>query len=372
MSLEVTDVTAIPVEAGVKSREDPDGLAPYVNNHGRVESIQRILVRVDTDSTTGWGEMLVAMRSPRATKAVIEDVLAPELVGRSVGDVQSFVESFYFPYVKVDPFVGAVEMAMWDALGKHLGASVSQLLGGAITDSVEVAYCLGILDPEESREHVQRAVDGGFSTLKTKASADWRRDVRRLEAMADEADGALEFRVDPNQGWRFEDAVRAATALEEAGIYLQYLEQPVRIDTFGTYEQLRSRIRQPLAVNEDTYFRRNLHHLLKFDAVDVAVLDLIPAGGILRAKELAALASNAGISVSHHNGFDLGVKQAAVLHTAATTPAINLPPDSVYYAWERDVLGERLALDDGRMPVPEGPGLGVEVDEAAVEDLRTD
>jgi L-alanine-DL-glutamate epimerase-like enolase superfamily enzyme len=87
---------------------------------------------------------------------------------------------------------------------------------------------------------------------------------------------------------------------------------------------------------------------------------------------LAALASNAGISVSHHNGFDLGVKQAAVLHTAATTPAINLPPDSVYYAWERDVLAERLALDDGRMPVPEGSGLGVEVDEAAVEDLRTD
>lgn len=267
---------------------------------------------------------------------------------------------------------GPVEMAMWDALGKYLDTPVHRLIGGKCDNAVDVSYCVGILSPEESREHARRALDEGYSVLKTKGGLDWEKDIERMIAMDDEVDGELEFRIDPNQTWSFEEAVRVGARLEDAGVYLQYLEQPVRIDTFGTYEQLRSRIRQPLAVNEDTYFRRNLHHLLKIDAVNVAVIDLIPAGGILRAKELAALASNAGISVSHHNGFDLGVKQAAVLHTAATTPAINLPPDSVYYAWERDVLAERLALDDGRMPVPEGPGLGVEVDEAAVEDLRTD
>ncbi|WP_227378671.1 mandelate racemase/muconate lactonizing enzyme family protein [Haladaptatus halobius] len=371
--MSVTNVTAIPVEMGVKPLESELGLAPYVSNHDSVDSVTRMLVRVDSDEgVTGWGEMLVGMKSAAVTKAVIDDVIAPELVGCEIGEIREFVESFYFPYVKVRPFLGAVETALWDALGKKLGAPVYQLLGGKTTDKVPIATCLGILGPKESRPYARRAVEYGFSTLKTKAGPDWREDVERIRAMHDEVDGELEFRLDPNQGWSFEDAVRVATRLEEEGILLQYLEQPVRIDTYGTYASLRNRIRTPVAVNEDTYFPRNLQFLLRADAIDVAVVDLVPAGGILRVREQAAMAANAGVSVSHHCGFDLGVKTAAMLHTVASTPGINLPPDSVYYGWADYIVEDPFEVEDGALPVPDRPGLGVEVDERKVEQYRCD
>jgi L-alanine-DL-glutamate epimerase-like enolase superfamily enzyme len=369
----VTDVEAIPVAMGVKPLESEFGLAPYVSNHASVESVTRMFIRIDTsEGVTGWGEMLVAMKSAAVTRAVIEDVIAPELVGRKVDEIRAVIEEFYFPYVKVRPFLGAVETALWDALGKKLGVPVYQLLGGKTRDRIPIAFCLGILDPERSREHARWAADVGFSTLKTKAGPDWRQDVDRLCAMNDAVDGELEFRLDPNQGWTFEDTVRAATRLEEEGVLLQYLEQPVRIDTYGTYAKLRERLRTPIAVNEDTYFPRNLQFLLQADAVDVAVVDLVPAGGILGVREQVALAARAGVSVSHHCGFDLAVKTAAMLHVVASTPGINLPPDSVYYAWNDYVVEDPLEVENGTLPVPTDPGLGVTIDEAKIERYRCD
>jgi L-alanine-DL-glutamate epimerase-like enolase superfamily enzyme len=369
----ISSVEAIPVQMGVKPLDEAYGLAPYQSNHDSVTEVDRLLVRVDTDEgVTGWGEMLVAMKSPEASKAIVEHVVAPELVGRDVGDIRGFLESFYFPYTRIHPFLGAVEMALWDAHGKRLEASVAELLGGRLVDEVPIAFCLGILDPEESREHAAFASDEGFDVLKTKAGPDWQTDIDRIRAMDDAAEGELEFRLDPNQGWTFDEAVRALASLEDAGIYLQYVEQPCRIDTYGTYSQLRSRTRTPVAVNEDTYFERNLSHLLREDAVDVAVVDLVPAGGVVAVREQAAMAAQQGVSVSHHCGFDLGVKTAAVLQTVAATPAIDLAPDSVYYGWEDDVLDDPLDVDDGAMSVPEGPGLGVTVDETKVQRYRTD
>ncbi|WP_313691794.1 mandelate racemase/muconate lactonizing enzyme family protein [Halorarum halobium] len=366
-------VEAVPVAVDVKPLEEEFGLAPYRSNHDAVESRDRMLVRLETgDGLVGWGEMLVAMESATATKTIIEEVIAPELRGREPSEIRSFLESFYFPYTRIHPYLGAVEMAMWDLFGKRVGASVSQLLGGAVTESVNVAYCLGILGPDRSREQARFARDAGFEALKTKAGPDAGFDVERLTAMHEAVDGELEFRIDPNQGWSFEDAVRSAARLEDAGIYLQYLEQPCRIDTPGTYANLRSRIRTPLAVNEDTYFERNFGQLLKRDAVDVGVVDMIPAGGIIRVREQAALAADAGVSLSFHSGFDLGIKTAAMLHTVAATPAISLPPDSVYYAWDEYLVEDPFEIDDGAYPVPESPGLGISVDEDAVQAHRTD
>jgi L-alanine-DL-glutamate epimerase-like enolase superfamily enzyme len=371
--MSVTDIEAIPVTMDVQPREEGLGLAPYVSNHDEVEAVTRMLVRIDTDEdVTGWGEMLVGMQSVRVTKAVMEDVIAPELIGRDVAEIRSFIEDFYFPYVKVRPFLGAVETALWDALGKTRGAPVHELLGGKTREEIPIAYCLGILDPDESRTYVRRAYEAGFRTLKTKAGHDWQTDVERLVAMHDEVDGDMEFRIDPNQGWTTEDAVRVAARLETADVYLQYLEQPVRIDSYGTYRRLRQRLHTPIAINEDAYFPRNLSQLVKADAIDVGVVDLVPAGGILRVREQAAVAAAAGISLSHHCGFDLGVKTAAMLHTVASTPAINLAPDSVYYGWDDYILHSPPDAATGSIRVPDEPGLGVEVDVDAVEQYRAD
>jgi L-alanine-DL-glutamate epimerase-like enolase superfamily enzyme len=261
---------------------------------------------------------------------------------------------------------------MWDALGRELGAPLNRLLGGKCDDEIECAYCVGILNPAESREHVWRALAGGFSVLKTKSGLDWEQDVERIVAMDDEADGKLDIRLDPNEAYSFEDAVRVDARLKDEEIYLQYLEQPVDTGTFGTYERLRQRLRQPIAVNEDMYEDRHLLHLVMADAIDVGVVDLLPAGGICELKRMAGIAADAGVSLSHHSGWDLDIKTAAMVHTVASTPAIDLPPDTVYYSMADYLAIEPFDPTDGRPTVPDDPGLGIEVDETKVEQYRTD
>lgn len=387
--MQITDVSAMTVDVPLIELDERLGIGPYVTNHGQVESMERVLVRVDTDEgISGWGEMRTFL-SAAATEAVIEDGVGPLITGQSPFELERLRRQVFIEYTNVELFFAAVETACWDIAGKALGKPVHELLGGASApeqtaamnadaanaesasgDKVEFAFCLGILSPEESRVKAREALEAGFSVLKTKAGRDWKQDVARIEAMHDEVEGRLEFRLDPNQGWSLDQAVRVGAALEDAGIYLQYMEQPIRVNAHDSLATLRQRLRQPIAPNEDTYIPNNLRSLIDAGAMDVAVLDLTPAGGIAGLRQQAAIVEDAGIPYTHHCAFDLGVRTAAILHAVHGLPGFSLPPDTTYYAWEGDVIAEPFELTDGRMRVPSEPGLGIDVDMDAVEAYR--
>jgi L-alanine-DL-glutamate epimerase-like enolase superfamily enzyme len=382
--MEITGVETHPVSVPVTPLED-GGIAPYVTNHGQVESVDRMLVKVETDEgITGWGEMRMFL-SAEATTSVLEDGIAPWVEGRSPFEVETLRRQIFIEYTNVDMFFAPIEIACWDIVGKSLGKPIYELLGGWTAPSqttrmetpdpdadtsVPVAYCVGILPPEESREHARRALERGHPVLKTKAGRDWKQDVERIKAMDDEVNGQLDFRLDPNQGWRFDEAVRVGATLADAGVYLQYLEQPIRVDAHGTLAKLRERTSQPIGPNEDTYIIHNLREMIQRDALDVAVLDMTPAGGIAAVRQLAGIAEDAGVPAVHHCAFDLGVRTAAIVHTVSGLPGFNLPPDSTYYAWENDVIETPLSVEDGAITVPNDPGLGVTVDMDKIDRYR--
>lgn len=380
----VVDVPLVDLADGV------DGIAPYTTNHGNLHSMERVLVRVDTDEgISGWGEVRVFL-SPEATVSLLEDGIGPMVIGMSPFEIEAFRRRLFIEYTNVELFFAPIEVACWDIVGKATGKPVYELLGGwtapesasrrhrqhqdeyAQEKTVECAYCLGILDPETSAEKAIAVRDAGYNVLKTKAGRDWQQDVERIVAMHDAVDGELEFRLDPNQGWTLDQAVRVCAKLEDAGIYLQYVEQPIRVDGHGSLASLRNRTRQPIGANEDTYIPRNLGALAREDAIDVAILDMTPAGGIAGLRQQAAIAEDAGLSVTHHCAFDLGVRTAAVMHAVLGIPGFTLPPDTVYYGWEGDIITEPLTVADGAIEVPDGPGLGVDVDMKAVERYAID
>lgn len=369
--MRISDLDVIPVEVTVKPL-DEGGLAPYQSNFSSVTDVRRLLIRLETESgVEGWGEIRPTLSVESATAILRSDVF-PEAINRPVWEIGPFLDAFQYEYLSIDPYVGGVEMAMWDAYGRSLDVPVHRLLGGKQRDELPLAAPLGILDPDRSRRYAKRVIEQGYDVLKTKGGRDWQADVERIKAMDEATEGGLEFRLDPNQGYSADEAVRVAARLEDAGVYLQYLEQPVRIDSIGTLKRLRNRLTTPVAVNEDTYYRRNLFNLVREDAIDVAVVDIVPSGGIVEMQRLAAIAAESGVSVAHHDAFDLGIKKAAVLHAVASTPAINLATDTVYPAFERDVITTRHSVAAGTMAVPDGPGLGVEVDRKTLDAIRLD
>ncbi|RDI69543.1 mandelate racemase/muconate lactonizing enzyme family protein [Halopelagius longus] len=387
--MQIIDVSAMTVDVPLVGLDEHLGIGPYVTNHGQVDSMERVLVRVDTDEgISGWGEMRTFL-SATATEAVIEEGVGPLIKGQSPFELERLRRQVFIEYTNVELFFAAVETACWDIVGKALGKPVYELLGGSSApeqtaamnadaadmesvtdDEVEFAFCLGILSPEESRVKARQALKEGFSVLKTKAGRDWRQDVARVEAMHDEVDGRLEFRLDPNQGWTLDQAVRVGATLEDAGIYLQYMEQPIRVNAHDSMATLRQRLRQPIAPNEDTYIPNNLQSLIDSRAMDVAVLDLTPAGGIAGLRQQTAIVEDAGIPYTHHCAFDLGVRTAAILHAVHGLPGFSLPPDTTYYAWESDVVTEPFEITEGRMRVPSEPGLGIDIDMDDVEAYR--
>ncbi|WP_188879776.1 mandelate racemase/muconate lactonizing enzyme family protein [Halarchaeum nitratireducens] len=384
--MEITDITATTVDVPLRELDETLGIGPYVTNHGQVESMERVLVRVDTDEgLTGWGEMRVFL-SPRATEAIIEDGIGPLVIGQSPFETERLRRQVFIEYTNIELFFAAVETACWDIVGQAVGKPVYELLGGwsapeqttarnrdaadaepAAEQEIEFAFCLGILPPEESRVKAREALDAGFSVLKTKAGQNWKQDVERIRAMHDEVDGELEFRLDPNQGWTVDQAIRVGAALEDSGIYLQYMEQPIRTNAHQQLSNLTSRLRQPIAPNEDTYIPHNLRSLIEAGAMDIAVLDLTPAGGIGGLRQQAAIVEDAGIPFTHHCAFDLGIRTAVILHAAHGIPGFSLPPDTTYYAWEGDVIESPFEVTNGRIRVPDEPGLGIDVDQDAVE-----
>ncbi|WP_330633131.1 mandelate racemase/muconate lactonizing enzyme family protein [Halocatena halophila] len=387
--MEIVNVSAIPVDVPLKPLEEPLGIAPYVTNHGSLESMERVLVRVETDcATTGWGEMRVFL-SPAATVSIIEDGIGPLVEGQSPFEIEGLRRQVFVEYTNTDMFFAAVEMACWDIVGKTLDCPVYELLGGWTApsqtsrnhrqthttgvsgpDDVPVAFCLGICSPSVSRKKAREALDAGFRVLKTKAGADWRDDVARIEAMHEETSGQLEFRLDPNQGWTTDEAVRVGSKLEQSGIHLQYLEQPIRVNAHRSLARLRQRLCQPIAPNEDTYIPQNCRRLIEAGAMDVGVIDMTPAGGISGLRSQASILEDAGIPFTHHCAFDLGVRTAAIAHAVTGIPGFSLPPDSTYYGWEANIIDDPLSITDGALSVPTDAGLGVSIDEDAVETHR--
>ncbi|EMA37731.1 mandelate racemase/muconate lactonizing enzyme family protein [Halococcus hamelinensis] len=385
--MEITEINAYGVNVPLVPFEE-GGLAPYVTNHNSLDDMDRILVEVKTDDgLSGWGEVR-SFLTPEATISVIEDGVQPLVLGQSPFELEKLRRQVFIEYTNADMFFAPVEVACWDIVGKALDEPVYKLLGGWTTPTqtetkhrsnqgeyddekaVEIAYCLGILSPEKSRERAAEVLESGYSVLKTKAGRDWKTDVARIKAMHDEVDGELEFRLDPNQGWTTDQAIRVGSSLADAGIYLQYMEQPIRVNAHKSLASLKNQTGQPIGPNEDTYIPNNLRRLIDAGAIDVAVLDLTPAGGIAGLRQQAGIVEDAGLPMVHHCAFDLGVRTAAILHAVYGIPGFSMPPDSTYYAWEDDVIECEFTVDNGAIEVPEEPGLGIDIDRSRIEEYR--
>jgi L-alanine-DL-glutamate epimerase-like enolase superfamily enzyme len=208
----------------------------------------------------------------------------------------------------------------------------------------------------------------GFSTLKTKAGRDAQEDLEMVRGIRDGVGDRLKLRIDPNMGYTAAVAQSLARDLEK--YHLEYLEQPMPQSLIGESARLRRRTSTPLALNESVTTPEVALQILQLRAADVLLPDTYQCGGILGVKKVAALCEAAGVPCVFHCSHDLGLKTAAMLHVVASTPGFTLANDCTYYGLEDDIITPLHRIESGFMPVPDGPGLGVAVDEAKLAKYR--
>ncbi|UNX54295.1 mandelate racemase/muconate lactonizing enzyme family protein [Georgenia sp. TF02-10] len=263
--------------------------------------------------------------------------------------------------------VAGIEMATFDLLGRSLGTPASVLLGGPVRTELPV-YASGGLDPcpDAVRAEVRRHVSDGFRAVKIRIGYGTQTDVRRVAAAREELGPDADLMLDLGASYLPEPpdlrtVVTLARALEPYSPY--WLEDPLpRTDVTG-HARLRGDIDMRVATGENERTPDHVQRLLDAEAVDVIQTDAVYVGGILRQMELAALVESAGARLAPHTWCS-GPGVMANATVVACAPAglyVELP--RVPNALRERTLAQALRLTDGRMQLPDLPGLGIQLDD---------
>lgn len=345
------------------------------------------LVKVTTDEgVVGWGEGCGG-----AAAVVVENDFGPMLIGEDpmnrIGLWQKMFAMQYNANVAVGlggSAISAVDTALWDIAGKALGQPVYQLLGGRARDKVAV-YATGLYYtegefPTRLLEEARGYVEAGFRGMKTKVGGlPMDEDVKRVAALRETIGPDIKLMVDANQTYNATSAIRIGSRLADLDIL--WFEEPVNAQDIEGYLQVKSALPMAIAGGENLRTRYEFSHFLSRRAYDIAQPDVINVGGVTEMRNVAMTANTQGIQVNPHV-WGSPVMIAASLHVASTIPPCPPSGDPEPYVQEpvmefdrtpsrirEGLMAEPFDQKDGFLAVPDGPGLGVEIDEKAVRQL---
>jgi galactonate dehydratase len=336
------------------------------------ERFETVLVRIAcADGTEGWGEALAPV-APEVVQAIIDRLLAPVLLGADPRRVRPMWTTLSGLMRERGHLVGhqadalaAVDIALWDLAGKAHGAPVHALLGGAFRDEIPT-YVSGLprpTDPERVELAAQWAAQG-VRSIKLHLGRSVAEDLATYDAVVS-AHPDLRVAVDAHWSYDLADALRLGRALDERGAW--FFEAPLVPEDVDAHRELAAALATPVAVGEAMRNRYEFRGWLQARAVDLCQPD-VGRTGITEAMAIAEVASAHHIPVAPHHSVGLGISVAAGLHVSAAIeamPAFEFQPTTMTVA--NHILTTPLAGGPVAFALPDTPGLGVEVDLAAVQ-----
>jgi muconate cycloisomerase len=369
--MQIVRVETIPVEVPLK-----EGLTTKTAGGEHVVS-PYVVVRVHTDAgLVGLGEATLSPRWSGETSpgcvAAIEGLIGPAIVGEDPTAL-THLRHKIDRTIRFNPFAkAAVEMALWDLCGKAADQPVYQLLGGKVRDELPMKMVVGAFPVPQAVALAERFLEWGATCLKVKVGLDPATDIARVHAVREAAGPDIPIGIDANQGWDLATARRCLSRMEDCD--LLFAEQPVPVTDPQDLVRLRADTRVPIMADESVFTLQDARHLADIGAADI--LSVYPGkhAGLAATREIAHLARAAGLVCSMGSNLELGIATAAMLHLGVAEPTIDserYPGDflgPLYH--EADLITKPLNLGPTVARVPDGPGLGVELDEDQLDRYR--
>jgi o-succinylbenzoate synthase len=336
---------------------------------------ETLLVRLTTDQgQQGVGE---AMAVPYFTgetlegaRLAVEQVLGPIVLGQNPLHLNLLGARLGKALFGNPGARCAVDLALHDLAARVLGLPLHLLLGGAVRQRLPATWHCGNLQVDQDAAECAEAVASGFRQLKVKVGqADHRLDWRALEAIRAAVGDEVRIYVDANQAWLPEQAITFIRGAERFGVEL--IEQPVSRHDLAGLARVAAAVDTAIAPDEGVFSAEDLVQHLRAGAADAVLLKLLKAGGLHGARRLAVLAEASGVAVlpAAMPG-ESSLSGAAGLHLAATLASLPYGCAVAPHYISQDLVARPLRPVDGCFELPTGPGLGVELDEAAVRACR--
>jgi muconate cycloisomerase len=366
-ALTIARVDAIPVALPL--------VKPVVMAGERIERSQSLVVRVESSGgLVGWGE---ASAAPVMTGdllagmcAAVDDHLQAVVAGQNALDRARLAQRCASALVHNTGAKCALDMALNDLVGRHLGVPLADLFGGALRDVFQPMYLLGNATVEDDIREARKKLEKGWTFFKLKIG---------IKKPADEARAAIELRralgdgvalcADANMGMSFADASRFALAARDAD--LLFMEQPLHADDLDGMARLARSSPIPLNADESIASVASLIALHRMDAIQGANLKTIKLGGIAPTVHAMHVCGALGLHVNLAGKVaESSIAAAGLLHLAALSPNLDWGLNITQHYLAEDLAESPIRIERGQVSRPRGAGLGVEVSERQVERYR--
>ncbi len=336
---------------------------PFKTALRSVNSVEDVIVEIHTDcGAVGYGEApptgAITGDTTGAIIGAIQDHIAKTIVGRDVDEFEPLLQSVQKCIVGNSSAKAAVDMALWDLYGQLYRIPVYKLLGGG-RKQIVTDITISVNDPETMVKDALIAIDRGYDCLKMKVGVNPELDVARLRAVRDAVGKGVVIRIDANQAWQPKQAVRILNQMQEQGLDIELVEQPVKAHDFEGLKYVTERSYVPVLADEAVFSPEDAMTIMKMGAADLINIKLMKCGGIYNALKIASAAQVFGVECMIGCMLEAKISVNAAVHLACAKNIITrVDLDGPVLCSEDPILGGAV-FDEKTITVSDEPGLGI-------------
>ena len=336
---------------------------PFKTALRSVNSVEDVIVEIHTDcGAVGYGEApptgAITGDTTGAIIGAIQDHIAKTIVGRDVDEFEPLLQSVQKCIVGNTSAKAAVDMALWDLYGQLYSIPVYKLMGGG-RKKIVTDITISVNDPETMVKDALIALDRGYDCLKMKVGVNPELDVARLAAVRNAVGKDIVIRIDANQAWTPKQAVKLLNRMQEQGLDIELVEQPVAAHDFAGLKYVTERSYVPVLADEAVFSPENAMTILQMGAADLINIKLMKCGGIYNALKIASAAQVFGVECMIGCMLEAKISVNAAVHLACAKNIITrVDLDGPVLCSEDPILGGAV-FDEKTITVSDEPGLGI-------------
>ena len=343
---------------------------PFKTALRTVNSVEDVVVEIRTDTgAVGFGEApptgAITGDTTGAIIGALQDHLIKSIVGRDVDDFEDLMKIVQKCVVHNTSAKAAVDMALWDLYGQLYRIPVYKMLGGC-RKQIVTDITISVNDPEEMARDAINAIERGYETLKVKVGANPALDVARLAAVRQAIGPDYQIRIDANQAWSPKQAVRILNQMQDKGLDIEFVEQPVAARDFEGMKYVTERSYVPVLADESVFSPDDALKIMQMGAADLVNIKLMKCGGIYNALKIASAAEVYGVECMIGCMLEAKISVNAAVHLACAKQIITkIDLDGPVLCSEDPILGGAV-FEEKNITVSDEPGLGIK----GVEGIR--
>ncbi len=336
---------------------------PFKTALRTVNSVEDVIVEIHTDTGhVAYGEApptgVITGDTIGAILGALRDHIIKTMVGRDVDDFEETLQALNRCVVHNTSAKAAMDMALYDLYGQKYGIPVYKMLGGS-RSGIVTDITISVNDPEEMARDTRTAIARGYDTLKIKVGANPALDLARLTAVRQAAGADIKLRIDANQAWSPKQAVRLLNQMQDKGLDIEFVEQPVPGADFEGLKYVTERAYVPVMADESVFSPADAMKIMQMGAADLVNIKLMKCGGLYNALKIASAAEVFGVECMIGCMLEAKVSVNAAVHLACAKNVITkIDLDGPVLCSEDPVIGGAV-FNEQNITVSNAPGLGV-------------